>query len=82
MLPFIKMNDIHETCAISGEGVLEGLEWITNVLKERTSNEETENDVGKQSHVSRDKHFIKTTFIFILAQLDQFLLHFLAAPST
>ena len=59
-----------------------GLKWISNALKERTSNEETENDVGKQSHISRDKRLIKTTFIFILTELDQFLLHFPSVPST
>ena len=38
------------TCAISGEGLLEGLEWITNALMERTCIEEMKNDVEKQNH--------------------------------
>ena len=41
------MNFIQGTCASSGEGLLEGLEWIGNALKERTSIKETKNDVEK-----------------------------------
>ena len=44
------MNFVQEASAISGEGLLEGLEWIGNALKERKPIEETKKDVEKQNH--------------------------------
>ena len=45
------MNIVQETSATSGEGLLEGLEWIANALKERKPIEVTKNDVEKQNRL-------------------------------
>ena len=64
------MNIVQEISATSGEGLLEGLEWIGNALKERKPIEVTKNDVELSKTGFAKVNKIKTPSLVIIILTD------------